>query len=76
LILDNFKSAVALNFAYYNLVLIHKAIRMTPVMALGVSDRLWSFGLKGDGMAAKELEEKLVDNFNVPDLISYYSIAC
>ena len=40
--LDNFKTAVALNFAYYNLVLVHKAIRMTPAMALGVTNRLWS----------------------------------
>lgn len=40
--LENFKSAVALHFAYYNLVKIHKTIRMTPAMALGVSDKLWS----------------------------------
>jgi len=40
--LENFKAAVALHFAYYNLVKIHKTIRMTPGMAIGVSDGLWS----------------------------------
>jgi IS1 family transposase len=40
--LENFKSAIALHFTYYNLVKIHKTIRMTPAMALGVSDKLWS----------------------------------
>ena len=31
--LENFEAAVALNFAYYNFVKTHKAIRMTPAMA-------------------------------------------
>jgi IS1 family transposase len=34
--LDNFKSAVALHFAYYNFVRFHKTIRCTPAMAAGV----------------------------------------
>jgi len=34
--LDNFKSAVALHFAYYNFVKFHRTIRMTPAMAAGV----------------------------------------
>lgn len=34
--LDNFKSAVALHFAYYNFVRFHKTVRMTPAMAAGV----------------------------------------
>ena len=40
--LENFKAAVALNYAYYNYCLIHKTIRCTPAMAGGVSNRLWS----------------------------------
>ncbi len=40
--LENFKSAIALHFAYYNLVKIHKTIRMTPAMALGVTGKLWT----------------------------------
>jgi IS1 family transposase len=39
--LENFKAAVALNFAYYNFVKIHGAIRCTPAMAAGVSPNIW-----------------------------------
>jgi IS1 family transposase len=39
--MDNFKSAVALHFAYYNFVRMHKTLRMTPAMAGGVTDRIW-----------------------------------
>ena len=39
---ENFKAAVALHFAYYNFVRIHKTIRMTPAMAGGVANRVWS----------------------------------
>jgi len=42
--LENLKAAVALHFAHYNLVWIHKTLRCTPAMAAGVSDRLWSMG--------------------------------
>lgn len=40
--LDNFKAAVALNFAYYNFVKIHKTLRMTPAMAADVVPNLWT----------------------------------
>lgn len=40
--LDNFKAAVALHFAYYNFVRVHKSLRMTPAMAAGVTDRIWT----------------------------------
>jgi hypothetical protein len=42
--LENFKAAVALHFAYYNFVRIHKSLRMTPAMAAGVTDTIWSVG--------------------------------
>ena len=42
--LDNFKAAVALHFAYYNFVKIHKSLRVTPAMAAGVTDTVWSIG--------------------------------
>jgi len=38
---ENHANAVALHFAYYNLVKVHKTLRMTPAMAAGVTDRLW-----------------------------------
>lgn len=40
--LDNHIHALALYFAFYNFVRIHKTLRMTPAMAAGVTDRLWS----------------------------------
>lgn len=33
---------LALYFAFYNFVRIHKTLRVTPAMAAGVTDRLWS----------------------------------
>jgi IS1 family transposase len=35
--------ALALYFAFYNFVRIHKSLKITPAMAAGVTDRLWSF---------------------------------
>ena len=39
---ENHRAAVALHFAHYNMVRIHKTLRVTPAMAAGVSNRLWS----------------------------------
>ena len=33
---------LALYFVFYNFCRIHKTLKMTPAMAAGVSDRLWS----------------------------------
>jgi hypothetical protein len=41
---ENFEAAVALHFAYYNLVKIHKTLRCTPAMAAGVERSLWTVG--------------------------------
>lgn len=40
--LENFQAAVALNFAYYNFVKTHGAIRMTPAQAAGVEASAWT----------------------------------
>lgn len=34
--------ALGLDFAFYNFVRIHKSLRMTPAMAAGITDRLWT----------------------------------
>jgi IS1 family transposase len=39
---ENFEAAVALNFAYYNFVKTHGAIRMTPAQAAGVENSAWT----------------------------------
>jgi len=40
--LENLKAAVSLHFAHYNFVRLHRSLRVTPAMAAGVSDRLWT----------------------------------
>jgi len=42
--LDNLKAVLALHFAYYNFVRVHRTLRVTPAMAAGVSDRVWRLG--------------------------------
>jgi hypothetical protein len=39
---ENLRAAVDLHFAHYNLVRLHKTLRVTPAMAAGVVDRLWT----------------------------------
>ena len=41
---DNFEAAVALHFAYYNLVKRHGTLRCTPAMAAGIERDFWSVG--------------------------------
>jgi len=40
--LDNHIFAIALYFAHYNFCRVHKSLRMSPAMAAGITDRLWS----------------------------------
>ena len=40
--LENFKAAIALHLAYYNLVKFHSTIRCTPAMAAGVTSAFWT----------------------------------
>jgi hypothetical protein len=35
-------AAIAIHLVYYNFVRIHQTLRVTPAMAAGVTDRLWS----------------------------------
>jgi IS1 family transposase len=39
---ENHKAAVALHFAHYNFVRVHRTLRVTPAMEARVSNRLWS----------------------------------
>jgi hypothetical protein len=42
--LENLEAAVNLHMAYYNFCWRPGKMRVTPAMAAGVTDRLWSFG--------------------------------
>jgi hypothetical protein len=39
---ENLEAAVALHFKWYNFGRIHQTLRITPAMAAGVTDRIWS----------------------------------
>jgi hypothetical protein len=39
---ENHAHMVSLHFMHYNFCRIHKTLRVTPAMAAGVTDRLWS----------------------------------
>jgi IS1 family transposase len=40
--LDNHIHALSLYFVFYNFCRIHKSLRVTPAMAAGITDRLWT----------------------------------
>lgn len=42
--LRNHRAAVNLHVAYYNFCRVHETLRITPAMALGVTDHIWSIG--------------------------------
>lgn len=51
----NHAAAVALNYFNYNLIRIHRSLRVTPAMAVGVTDRLYDVS---DLVALLEAEEQ------------------
>ena len=40
---DNLKAAVALHFAHYNFMRIHRTLRVTPAMEAGITDHVWGW---------------------------------
>ena len=40
---ENHAAAVALLFIHYNFARIHKTLRITPALAAGLSDHVWSY---------------------------------
>ena len=40
--IDNHKHAIALHFMHYNFCRIHKSLRVTPAMEMGITDHVWS----------------------------------
>jgi hypothetical protein len=39
---ENHAAVAAIHFVYYNFARIHKTLRVTPAMAAGLADHLWS----------------------------------
>lgn len=53
---ENLHAAVALHFAHYNFVRLHRSLNVTPAMQAGVSKHLWSLS---------ELVERTLSMFTV-----------
>jgi hypothetical protein len=47
--------SVALHYMHYNFARIHKTLRVSPAMAAGVTDTLWSIGDVVDMIDAAEV---------------------
>jgi hypothetical protein len=43
---------------YYNFCRIHKTLRVTPAMAAGIADHVWSIEERAQLMEAKDMEAK------------------
>jgi IS1 family transposase len=59
--IENHCHSLALYFIFYNFIRIHKTLKMSPAMAAGVSDRLWSMEdvvLLIDAAQARKIERK------------------
>lgn len=42
--LASMKAAVALHFAHYNFMRVHRSLRVTPAMEAGLTDHIWTWG--------------------------------
>jgi hypothetical protein len=40
--LENLKASLSLHFAWYNFCRIHSSLRVTPAMASGIANEIWS----------------------------------
>jgi len=40
--IENLKAALALHFAHYNFMRVHSSLQITPCMAAGITDSVWS----------------------------------
>jgi IS1 family transposase len=56
--LDNHIYALALYFVHYNFCRVHKSLKVSPAMAAGVSDTLWSFDNILDRVDANEAAKR------------------
>ena len=68
--LENHVAAFGLHAAYYNFCRIHESLRVTPAMAQGVADHIWTVGELIDACLDGEIKEPMgrkVGRFTVID---------
>jgi len=41
--IENLRAAVALHFAHYNFMRVHRSLRVTPAMEAGLTDHVWGW---------------------------------
>jgi IS1 family transposase len=51
---DNHMHALSLYFAFYNFTRIHKTLKVSPAMAAGITDHLWSMGEIAEMIEARQ----------------------
>jgi hypothetical protein len=56
--LENHIAAVGLFVAHYNLCRVHEALRITPAMAMGITDYIWTIGELIDAALAEPVEQQ------------------
>jgi IS1 family transposase len=56
--LENHIAAVSLYVAHFNLCRVHEALRITPAMAIGITDHIWSVGELLDVATAESMERQ------------------
>lgn len=55
--LSNHVAAVSLYVSHFNLCRVHETLRITPAMAMGVTDHIWSIGELVDAATAAEMAQ-------------------
>jgi IS1 family transposase len=56
--LENHIAAVGLFVAHFNLCRVHEALRITPAMAMGITDHIWTIGELVDEALAEPIEQQ------------------
>jgi hypothetical protein len=65
--IDNHEAAVSLYVSHYNLCRVHESLRITPAMALGVTDHIWDIGELIEAATEPEPEGRPAGRFRVID---------
>jgi hypothetical protein len=64
--LANHIAAVSLYVAHFNLRRVHEALRITPAMAIGITDHIWTIGELIDDALAEPIEQQVESGHTDP----------
>jgi hypothetical protein len=63
--LANHMAAISLYVAHFNLCRVHESLRITPAMAMGITDHIWSAGELIDAATTDESPTPRIRPFTV-----------